>query len=430
MCKLLRPVALLVFLVSMERPLLFGQEMRAADTSEVEALKARVVELEKQVEELRAAFTKSLAAQAQTTTVADTATAGLEKEIAAALAQEAPSLAPAVPSVQPRVGLQMNPNIGVLGNFLASRRMGNALPEDGFQFDEAELSFRMVIDPYARADFFIAVSPLEETVELEEGYITYLALPAKLQARAGFFRPRFGKLNLTHRPETPFIDYPLVLTHYLGPDGLAEPGLELSYLVPNPWGQFVELTVSVLNGNNEVSFNGAASHSVGDLLYLAHLKSFFDFTENSTLELGLSGMTGVNDPKGMHRTNIAGLDLTYRWRPLRYKQYKAIALQTEFLFSHREESDGRPVTSWGFFSYLEWRFRQRWFLATRVDYSQFPQTRHQNERAYSTILTFWPSEFQTLRLQYKHTDQNFGDSDNQIFAQWFFVIGAHGAHPY
>ncbi len=36
---------------------------------------------------------------------------------------------------------------------------------------ESEASFQAIVDPYARADFFIAFG--EEGVELEEGFITF-----------------------------------------------------------------------------------------------------------------------------------------------------------------------------------------------------------------------------------------------------------------
>ena len=39
---------------------------------------------------------------------------------------------------------------------------------------ESEVGFQEVIDPYARADFFITFG--EQGVDLEEGYLTFTAL--------------------------------------------------------------------------------------------------------------------------------------------------------------------------------------------------------------------------------------------------------------
>ena len=41
---------------------------------------------------------------------------------------------------------------------------------------EAEVSFQAVVDPYARADFFLTLGPDE--VDIEEGFLTFTACPA------------------------------------------------------------------------------------------------------------------------------------------------------------------------------------------------------------------------------------------------------------
>ena len=87
------------------------------------------------------------------------------------------------------------------------------------------------MDPYSRADFFIAVSPAEG-VDLEEGTLTLFALPAGLTAKLGKFRSNFGKFNRTHPPETPFADRPLAAERFLGEEGLAPSGLSASWLAP------------------------------------------------------------------------------------------------------------------------------------------------------------------------------------------------------
>ena len=49
--------------------------------------------------------------------------------------------------------------------------------------DEVEATFRAVVDPYARADFFFAFGP--DGVEVEESYITFPTLPGGLLMKAG-----------------------------------------------------------------------------------------------------------------------------------------------------------------------------------------------------------------------------------------------------
>lgn len=416
-----------IFLTMLTVNLAFGQEQKPNAEEELHQLKQRVAELEKQLAHLQTP------AGTDTSQLAKTAEQQLEQELAKELASAQVTGTTSSTTTSQTTGVRyglfqnLNPNIGVIGNFLGHKILDSGASGDGFTFDEAELSFRMVIDPYASADFFIAVVPPEEAVELEEGYITYLSLPLSLKAQLGFFRSKFGKLNQIHPPERPFIDIPLMYEHYFGEEGLVEPGLSLSWLVPNPWDKFIELTFEVTNGQNKVSFNGGDSD---DFLYLAHLKNFFDLTPNATLELGLAGMTGVSDSTGNQRTFIEGIDLTYRWKPVRYNRYRSFTLLSEFLFSQREQAAGNQVNSFGFFTFLQYQISQRWFVGARVDYSEFPDSGDLTQKAFSGLITFWPSEFQTLRLQYRHTTGDLVEIDNQILAQWFFVIGAHGAHPY
>jgi hypothetical protein len=92
---------------------------------------------------------------------------------------------------------------------------------------ESELSFQAVVDPYARADFFVTVGPDE--VALEEGFITFPTLPGGLLAKVGKFRDAFGKVNGMHAHVLPFIDRPLVTSNLLGgEDGLSDSGISVA----------------------------------------------------------------------------------------------------------------------------------------------------------------------------------------------------------
>jgi hypothetical protein len=66
------------------------------------------------------------------------------------------------------------------------------------------------------------------------------------------------------------------------------------------------------------------------LVYLGHLKNFWDLSENSTLELGLSGVTGPNDSS--LTTNIGAADLTFKWKPVQLNTYHSLTWQSEFFF--------------------------------------------------------------------------------------------------
>jgi hypothetical protein len=96
---------------------------------------------------------------------------------------------------------------------------------------ESELGFQAIIDPYARGDFFLSFG--EEGVNLEEGYITFTALPAGVVARVGKMRSAFGRVNTLHNHVLPWVDRPLVTNNLVGgEDGLDDAGVSIERIFP------------------------------------------------------------------------------------------------------------------------------------------------------------------------------------------------------
>ena len=52
------------------------------------------------------------------------------------------------------------------------------------------------------------------------------------------------------------------------------------------------------------------------------------------------------------------------------------------------------------------------------------------DNGFSTIVTYWPSEFSQIRSQYRFTRYGQGNNANELIFQFLFVMGAHGAHPF
>jgi len=177
---------------------------------------------------------------------------------AAAAEQAVPSAAP-VP--EPSASSKMfNPDMAAIGNFVGAAGKSPGGGEPSLNMQEAELSFQAVVDPYARADFFVTVGPDE--VALEEGFITFPTLPGGLLAKVGKFRDAFGKVDGMHAHVLPFIDRPLVSTNLLGgEDALADSGISVARLLPNPW-LFLEATAQVYQGNSAIF----AAPQRGDIL--------------------------------------------------------------------------------------------------------------------------------------------------------------------
>ena len=101
------------------------------------------------------------------------------------------------------------------------------------QLSEVEAAFQAVVDPYARADFFLSASP--DGLDVEEGYVTFTSLPANLLLKVGKMRAQFGKVNTLHTHAMPTADRPLVTENLVGgEDGLSDAGMSVSHLVNNP----------------------------------------------------------------------------------------------------------------------------------------------------------------------------------------------------
>src|SRR6476661_5765430 len=333
---------------------------------------------------------------------------------------------PATP--QPRSTISVNPDIGVIGDF-----QGSYISKGDKNFDmylnETELSLQAVVDPYIRADFFLSFGREPETnkygVEVEEGYLTTLSLPAKLQLKAGKFREAVGRINPTHPHALPFIDLPNAYVNYFGEEGLNDEGASLSWLIPNKK-FYQEIVFQVTSGLSE-----SPSFYRGDnnrLIYLGHLKNFFTLSDNATLELGLTGLTGPNDSS--RTTSIAAADLTYKWKPVQMNTYRSVTWQSEFYYGHANLIENFSINSFGLYSFLQYQLAKRWFLTGRYDYAQKPYDKNIVEQAYSLTGGWYATEFSKIELEGKTTDDNVAKRFYQAWLRWIFVIGAHGAHQY
>ncbi|PYR63994.1 MAG: hypothetical protein DMF91_01750, partial [Acidobacteria bacterium] len=85
-----------------------------------------------------------------------------------------------------------NPDIAVIGDFLGAGGRNTVAPSPALEMHESEAAFQAVVDPYARADFFISFG--EEGVNLEEGFLTFTELPGGLLTKVGKMRAAFGKV--------------------------------------------------------------------------------------------------------------------------------------------------------------------------------------------------------------------------------------------
>lgn len=329
-----------------------------------------------------------------------------------------------LPVYGPLTSKVFNPDIAVIGNFLGAAGDNDFDPRPSLEMEEAEASFQAVVDPYARADFFLAFGP--EGVEIEEGFLTFPTLPGGLLAKVGKMKASFGKVNALHAHNLPWTDKPLVNMNLLGgEEGLADSGISLSRLVPVP-GLFVEATGEVFRGEAEGFF---AAPRRQDLAWLGRLRAYRDLAESSNLELGGSFVRGYNGVGPDTTTRVVGVDATFRWRPLRRAIYRRFLARTELMWSRRELEEVSPQ-AFGWYLAGEYQFARRWFLGGRFDQSERADDPALRDRSGSLLLTFWPSEFSQVRGQLRRTKYGEGVTANELLFQFLFSIGAHGAHTF
>jgi len=135
-------------------------------------------------------------------------------EPAPAAPQPTPAPPPSPAGGASQTSNYFNPSISVIGNFLAVAGKNSVEDLPNASLRESEVALQAIVDPYARADFFLSFS--EDSVEVEEGFITLTSLPVGLLAKVGRMRVAFGKINTLHLHVLPWPDAPLPIVNLLG----------------------------------------------------------------------------------------------------------------------------------------------------------------------------------------------------------------------
>jgi hypothetical protein len=106
-----------------------------------------------------------------------------------------------------------------------------------------------------------------------------------------------------------------------------------------------------------------------------------------------------------------------------------------------EALPAETVTDYGLYSQIAYGFRKGWVAALRGDYV-FPEKHAVYESIVgpdldrasrwriSPNLTYYPSEFSKIRLQYNYDHRNGIGSDHSVWAQFEFLLGTHAAHKF
>ena len=356
----------------------------------------------------------------------------------------------------------------------------------GFTVQGVELNLQGAVDPYFRGNAnlaFLLDSGGETSVELEEAWLETISLPANLQIRAGQYLTDFGRVNTQHPHAWAFVDVPLVNGRFFGEDGLRNPGARVSWLMPTPF--YSELFFGVQNSQGGTAYSFRDDHdgetffgrvnsdqgvkTFSDLLLTTRYAASWDVTANQTLLAGASAAFGPNSSGADTDTQIYGVDLYWKWKsPRAHGGFPFVSWQTEamvrryqagafswdlngngMLDAGEQDANGdtipdllprESITDWGLYSQVLWGFKRGWVAGLRGDFvtgetAQYEQLYGADpQRAtrwrISPNLTWYPSEFSKLRLQYNCDDRDGIGVDHSVWFQFEFLLGAHAAHKF
>ncbi len=339
----------------------------------------------------------------------------------------------------------------------------------GFSLRNAEIAFDGAVDPYFQgfANIVLKLDHNNQTeIELEESFLQSTSLPGNLQLKAGQYFANFGRQNSQHPHTWSFVDQPIILGRMFGPDGLRSIGAQLSWLAPTPF--YTELFLSVLDGQGGTAFSfrnpgepdaSGVARFAGratvdrplqggrDLLFVPRIAFSTELTDTQTLLAGFSGAFAPNATGPDNRTTVVGADLYWRWKPANATNgFPFVSWQTEALY-RRFSAAADPLAplglpsenlrDYGWYSQLLYGFAPRWNAGLRADFvdgnrGAFDSTdpfRGKRHRI-SPELTFRPSEFSKVRLQYNYDEGDLFGTAHSLWLRLEFGLGAHGAHKY
>jgi hypothetical protein len=314
-----------------------------------------------------------------------------------------------------------NPQISLVTDFRAI--LGGNIPNDDKTADlkEAELGFAADVDPFLRAEAYIAVAKEEgeSKIEVEEAFGRYSNLGRGLSAKFGKIAAAIGRVQRNHADQLSWLDYPLVVQDFLGEEGFRAGGASVSYLLPGD--KYHEFTLEGLDGRETPLFKGSKSTTP---TWVGHYRTFFDFGENASLLLGASYANGPSASSDK-KANMYGADLTYKWHP--GTTGKSAQFEAEAYWA----DPGIPGadTAFGAFAALTYEIRPRLHLTAKYDYSEIPGTPDIHSGV-SFGATLKVTEFHHWRAEWKTIGSNFDKTRNVFTVQFQWAIGAHPAHKY
>jgi hypothetical protein len=366
--------------------------------------------------------------------------------------------------------LKQDPNAYQITGFVPT--LGEVSPgARGFSLGESELVLSANIDPNWRGTAILALAP-EGGVDMENATFESLGLGNGLSLKGGRFFSGIGYMNEQHSHAWDFTDAPLAYKAFLG-NQLGEDGVQVRWLAPTDL--FLEFGAEAgrgrtfpgaNNNKNGVSQGAVFAHLGGDvgisnawrvgLSWLGSSPKDRSYDDVDSLDAAV-----VNRFSGKSRTWVA--DGIWKWAPDGNSTVRNFKLQGEY-FKRRENGTLASNSAAGACAndcaasydsdqsgwYVQgvYQFMPRWRIGLRHDalksgtvniglidsgmlnFADFPQLAAHDPKRNTAMLDYSPSEFTRFRLQFARDKSGLGATDNQLFLQYIFSLGTHGAHAF
>ena len=192
----------------------------------------------------------------------------------------------------------------------------------------------------------------------------------------------------------------------------------------------------------EIQETGVAA--VSDMLIVPRYTTSFDLSDTQTVLLGASAALGPNGTGDSKRTRIYGLDGFWKWKASNaFKGFPFLKVQAEVMRRNAsvagDPAQGFPSASfsdWGGYLQVNWGYQAGHVVGLRVDRVGGDRGNPEEPSLatrlrISPVLTWFPTEYSKLRLQYNFDQGDALERDeHSLWLQFEFLLGAHAAHKF
>jgi hypothetical protein len=283
--------------------------------------------------------------------------------------------------------------------------------------------------------------------ELEEAFGKIVNLPGGFDIKGGQYLTRFGALNDKHLHAWDFVDSEMVLSRFLGDDGLLLQGAELSWTLPFGMDPAFVSIFSAGYGNARAHEHDHGEHgddeplhegeeaALADDVWTSRLMARYRFDDFRSVTAGFSWTEGTN---GFARdTRVMGLDAEYLWRENGLEAGgRAFRWRGEVLWrdvdasTYHEEDDETfrgSYQDWGFYTHAIYTWNTRFDTGLRLGWVEGIADFGQDERLrISPSVSWWFDDARRIgvRAQYNYDSVARHDDEHSLWFQLNIALGS------